>query len=1236
MSRSRRAAVWPGAVWVLGWWVVVLGLATGPAAGQSTGASAMPRFDGSAVYTVDVEESERFRPLGERLREVSAGTDRRYYLVVVGSSGEGSQATRNYADGLFEQWSRAVGVDPLRSVLIVVAVKNRQVAVRAGAELQARYGLRGATLQRELVEPTFLPLARAGRLPEAAVALVEAIERWIVGREEERAGVSGALARRLEQVRRDADEALATANRLLGEARQELEEKRSLGFEVARDQEVVDRHGRGLPELARRVEREPREVLAESQRSQHELEQVLGRLRSLPARQVEARARLEGLEGRVQRVEDALDGARQEGLGISVLEQALKQELAARDEVRAMVARDPEGALARIAEVEAALEGLLARSRSLPEVRRQRERRAAEVERLRKELEGALARAERSGASVAAIRARYEPLRPRIESATRSEVEDEQAALEVLTGLVPQLEGELNQVRRAESRHRLLSRTLPLGAAAAVLSMLAVLGGTFWFLARQSRQRADRRVREFRRRATELMEKLDGVKERHRLLPVSDPDYTEPLEGATLERYTAVQEAIGRLWSRWLEAMDRLEQAQRILRKAPMFGVQTVREAERVVEDLKPLDEIERDVPVVSAELDLLGEAHEQARARKERIDDVLKQLDQKIDGLGGLGVKPGAYDAEAEAVARAMEEVKGRLASDPLTAAERWAEVAGRAERLLERVEKVRGLAERARRLEADGETLKEAVAKARGEGLRLDESGGNPDSAIEQAERARREAQAALDAGDPEMAGARLDESAKSLAEGAAILERVRQARRFVAAELKARREEQEALRAALESARGEAEALARGHALRAWREVADVVSWAEGVLERLPGRIAEAEAWGSEPAQRYLAARARLEDVGREQREVRTRLEALGRRRAELEAVRADVEAGLRDFQERLGELLKRVDERAAEVGQEARAGLRELVEASRRLARDAQAGRPDWPALQGQLAQAREELAIVGERVEGDIEAHGQLGREVARLRPRLEELGERLRREDKDRPPSNLRYRAAVEALARAEQEAARGSTDWPRLLGWVREAAEELDQAEALVQEDLRLARQAESELDSAERALRTARGFAVLGVTADTRAAAAQLEQARAALEGQDYEQAVQLATAAEQAARRALHAAEREAADRKYQIERQRRRRAAESAARRSGRLPEPGRLPMDAWVIGAGQIADAVLRGGWGRAERGGGIRIEIGGPGPLGPGMPRLPGAGDGGTAQSSWGGRGDTGTAQGGW
>lgn len=1204
---------------------------------QGGGATQFPAFSGAHVYVVDVADPARFLGLEPTFRELSTGTNRAYYAVVVNSSGTGSMATRDYVDLLFENWTKGAAgrFEPSRSVLIVVAVKNRQVAVRAGVELQLRYGLRGETIQRELVDPTFIPLARAGRLPEGLGALVQAISTWLDRRESSLAGTREVERSRLEQVKRDADEAIKTSQRLYAEARTELEEKRVAGLGVAGVEGLVDHAGEVLPALVGRVEAEPRVVLGEAQRVQHELEQALGRLRGLAARQSEANAVLEQVEQQVHAVEDALDRARGEKLATGAAQQALQQQLAARDEARKAIGRDPERALAQAKAVEAELGGLLSRIGGLPEVHRRRLERNREVERLRRALEAELARAEKSGASVSAVRTRFnQALKPRLDFALANEPADEQQALDALLALEPALKGEIQQVRAAESRHKLLSRTLPMGLGGAIVGLLALMGGSFWFLSRKARGRADRRFRDYRGRATNLMDQLDALKERHKLLPVSDPDFQAPLEGATLERYASVQDGIKQLWNRWLEVMDRLEAAQRTLGRAAVFDVQKVREAERILEDQSPLEEIERVAVVVSAELDELGQAHELARKVKASIEDRLKELEHDLDGLEAVGLGVSAYRTEIDAIESIEGQARGLLTPDPLQARVQLEEGDRRAEALLVRVREVKGVYERYVEATAQLERVVGEASTTRASGLRLDEEGGNPDTHLEQARRARELALEALNQADSAAANAQVGEIVEATEAARELIARVRAAREYARAAVPERRGGVEQLARAVEQARAHEVELKRAFADSSWRDVSDVVQHVEAAVQSMPERIARAEEFGSQAMQRYLAARRELERVEQDQSRARERIALLEQRRAQLEGARAESLAAAEDLRHAQGALEELIRDHPKEVGPQARAAVEELRSVRLRIERSTQSERPDWPAVQQSLARARESVVIARERAEADIRAYDKLQADLARLRPRLDQVGELLRREDRDRPPSNLRYRAALQTLERVVREAGAGPADWAYLDGLVQEAGKELDRSEQLAREDIRLANQASTELENAMRALRRARAFSALGISADTRAAEERLRQARDAQSAQDYEHAVRLATEAEQTARRALGEAERDARYRQDQIESERRRRAAAEMARRTGHLPRPGGIPASEWVIAAGQMAEAILRG----AGAGGGITIgqRTGGPG--GDGFPGFPRTGGGsGASQSSWDGPGGgSGSSQSGW
>src|SRR5262249_8620755 len=108
-----------------------------------------------------------------------------YYVVVVRSAGPKSDtATLDYTDELFGAWSdhaaaRGRPLDQARTVLIVVATENKQVAVHPGTAL-SRLGLHGENIHEQVVNPSgFLKTVPGERSPEAITALLNQIDRWI-------------------------------------------------------------------------------------------------------------------------------------------------------------------------------------------------------------------------------------------------------------------------------------------------------------------------------------------------------------------------------------------------------------------------------------------------------------------------------------------------------------------------------------------------------------------------------------------------------------------------------------------------------------------------------------------------------------------------------------------------------------------------------------------------------------------------------------------------------------------------------------------------------------------------------------------------------------------------------------------------------------------------------------------------------------------------------------------------
>jgi uncharacterized membrane protein YgcG len=129
-------------------------------------ATPFPAFDGSRVVVAGVADlyTEILEVEISRLERASPQT---YYVVVVKTSGRGDWATRDYTDQLWGRWRAEAlpekrALDPQRSVLVVLALQNRQLSVHAGTVLQSDYRLRGQAVDRQLVRPHFIPHARAG------------------------------------------------------------------------------------------------------------------------------------------------------------------------------------------------------------------------------------------------------------------------------------------------------------------------------------------------------------------------------------------------------------------------------------------------------------------------------------------------------------------------------------------------------------------------------------------------------------------------------------------------------------------------------------------------------------------------------------------------------------------------------------------------------------------------------------------------------------------------------------------------------------------------------------------------------------------------------------------------------------------------------------------------------------------------------------------------------------------
>src|SRR5262249_35515136 len=157
--------------------------------------------------------------------------------------------------------ARKLPFDTKRSVIIVVALQNRQVIVLGGEELQERFGFRDPYIERDLLQPHFFPYARSGDYLRGLRVLVSQIDRWIAERDGDLAGRRKEAAARDAALRKDAQGTITGAKTLLQETRKELETRKAAGLNVGPLDAQVRQSADDLDTATRRLDSSAAEAL---------------------------------------------------------------------------------------------------------------------------------------------------------------------------------------------------------------------------------------------------------------------------------------------------------------------------------------------------------------------------------------------------------------------------------------------------------------------------------------------------------------------------------------------------------------------------------------------------------------------------------------------------------------------------------------------------------------------------------------------------------------------------------------------------------------------------------------------------------------------------------------------------------------------------------------------------------------------------------------------------------------
>ena len=237
---------------------------------------------------------------------------------------------------------------------------------------------------------------------------------------------------------------------------------------------------------------------------------------------------------------------------------------------------------------------------------------------------------------------------------------------------------------------------LVLALIASLVAVGLIAAGLIWMARRRSRDTVEGKIKSYRKNSVEIMDRLDALKERLKLLPTEDPDFKSPMSGETLAFYEEIQRNVARVWDRWLEVMDALDKAQALAKENAALGRQKLLEAEQLVSGSKVFEQIDAESKACVSSMDRLNRAHEEARAAAETLRQQMASIRGSVDRIGKSGLPTAPYEPEIDAIASREKQVEAILTPDPIGAISQASQAVDQAKLLQQRVDRIREIHER------------------------------------------------------------------------------------------------------------------------------------------------------------------------------------------------------------------------------------------------------------------------------------------------------------------------------------------------------------------------------------------------------------------------------------------------------------------------------------------------------------------------------------------------------------
>ena len=424
--------------------------------------------------------------------------------------------------------------------------------------------------------------------------------------------------------------------------------------------------------------------------------------------------------------------------------------------------------------------------------------------------------------------------------------------------------------------------------------MVVAFLGWIWHLYRRAQGRVAGRIKEIKSNAADVMDRLDGLKERLKLMPTST-EFQQPMAGETQALYKAVNEKLDKLWDGWLHVMDVLEKAQKLAdRSGSPLSQKTLAEAEDLMARQGSFAEIEVQAKAIAVDVDRLDQAHQAAGTALQAVTAARPKIDAGLDEIKKLALPTAPFQDQLAAVDAGLKQASSVLAADPLGTMTALEQLRSRSDAFLTRIECVVSLFGDAKKIRSTLETIKRQVAGHRAQGLKLTEDGGNPDASLSEAEAAHADTLTALQAGDPDAAAQKLDAARSTVDQAQATIDKVQKARAFCEKELPARSRETDRLRTALTQGESYQNDLERDFARSSWQAAARNLDQARSLLATFDRQAEQAAAVATSTRQEYLKGAALVEELARQQQIVLRLMSGLGEQLNALVNVRNECRA------------------------------------------------------------------------------------------------------------------------------------------------------------------------------------------------------------------------------------------------------------------------------------------------------------------------------------------------------